>query len=202
MKKNILSILSLALAIMVSFSSCSADQKADDKGDNAKAKKTQTVDKGSLPNYRYVDLDTILSRYNLAKDFNEEAGRLQNQIESAVRSHESKINQLATTIQNKMQNNTYLSKESYEADQKKLQNLQTQAQNDMMNRQKTLESTALKAQQTINDSITNYVDRYNAKHGYDAILFKAATVYINPALDITDEIVEGLNAQYNKVNKK
>lgn len=202
MKKNILSILSLALALMVSFASCSADQKADDKGDGAKAKKTQNVDKGSLPNYRYVDLDTILSRYNLAKDFNEEAGRLQNQMESAVRSHESKINQLATTIQNKMQNNTYLSKESYEADQKKLQNLQTQAQNDMMNRQKTLESTAMKAQQTINDSITNYVERYNAKHGYDAILFKAATVYINPALDITDEIVEGLNAQYNKVNKK
>lgn len=201
MKKNILSILSLSIILMVSIASCAADQKNGAK-DGDKGSKTQTVDKGSLPNYRYVDLDTILSRYNLAKDFNDEAGRLQNQMESAMQAHESKINQLANTIQNKMQNNTYLSKESYESDQKKLQNLQTQAQNDMMNRQKTLESTAMKAQQTINDSITNYVERYNAKHGYDAILFKAATVYINPALDITDEIVEGLNAQYNKVNKK
>lgn len=37
--------------------------------------------------------------------------------------------------------------------------------------------------------------------GYDAILFKAATLYINPALDITNEVVEGLNARYNKVKK-
>ena len=35
-------------------------------------------------------------------------------------------------------------------------------------------------------------------HTYDAIFFKNATLYINPNLDITDEIVEGLNARYNK----
>ena len=198
MNKNILTILSLAIALIFSASSCSQN----DKKESSTPQKAADEKKGQLPNYRYVDLDTILSRYNLAKDYNEEAGRLQTQLESAARSHESQIQQLATTMQNKMQNNSYLSKESYEADQRKLQNLQTNAQNDMANRQKTFETTAMKAQQTINDSITNFIERYNAKHGYDAIFFKAATVYINPALDITDEIVEGLNAQYNKVEKK
>lgn len=30
---------------------------------------------------------------------------------------------------------------------------------------------------------------------------KAATLYINPALDVTDEVVKGLNERYNKVKK-
>ena len=53
----------------------------------------------------------------------------------------------------------------------------------------------------LNDSIDSYIKDYNAKHGYDAILFKNAGVYFNPALDITNEVIEGLNARYNKVEK-
>lgn len=44
----------------------------------------------------------------------------------------------------------------------------------------------------------NYIEEYNKTRGYDAILMKAATLYISPDLDITDEVLEGLNARYNK----
>ena len=37
---------------------------------------------------------------------------------------------------------------------------------------------------------------------YDMILYKAAGVYFNPELDITDEVIKGLNARYNKVSEK
>ena len=53
----------------------------------------------------------------------------------------------------------------------------------------------------VNDSIMSYIKEYNESHHYDAIFMKAATLYINPDLDITDEIIEGLNARYNKVKK-
>ena len=59
----------------------------------------------------------------------------------------------------------------------------------------------MQAQKTVNDSIKAFIEDYNKSRGYDAILFKGATLYINPALDITDEVVEGLNARYNKVKK-
>jgi outer membrane protein len=59
----------------------------------------------------------------------------------------------------------------------------------------------MEAQKIVNDSIQKFIEVYNAQHGYDAILLKAATLYIDPALDITDEVVEGLNARYNKVKK-
>jgi Skp family chaperone for outer membrane proteins len=48
----------------------------------------------------------------------------------------------------------------------------------------------------------NYVEEYNKTRGYDAILLREAGVYFNPALDITDEIVAGLNARYTAASKK
>ena len=59
----------------------------------------------------------------------------------------------------------------------------------------------MQMQKTIQDSIESYIKIYNAQKGYDAILMKAATLYINPALDVTDEVVKGLNERYNKVKK-
>ena len=43
---------------------------------------------------------------------------------------------------------------------------------------------------------------YNSTRGYDAILLKQAGLYFNPALDITDEIVKGLNSRYTRVEEK
>ena len=48
------------------------------------------------------------------------------------------------------------------------------------------------------NSINNFIAEYVKTHAYDAILYRAAGVYFNPALDITKEVVEGLNARYKK----
>ena len=154
-----------------------------------------------LPNYRYVDLDTVLSRYNLAKDYNEEMLRMQTNMESAYKSHQNKIQNFAANMQKKLQNNTYLSESSYKADEQALGSMQNEAQTAMTRLQSQLESSAIKAQQAVNDSIEKFIAEYNKTRGYDAIFVKASTLYINPDLDITNEVVEGLNARYNKVKK-
>jgi Skp family chaperone for outer membrane proteins len=48
----------------------------------------------------------------------------------------------------------------------------------------------------------NYVEEYNKSYGYDAIMLREAGVYFNPALEITDEIVAGLNKRYKPAEKK
>ena len=63
------------------------------------------------------------------------------------------------------------------------------------------ENELAQQQLQLNDSIENYIKEYNKTKGYDAILFKAAGVYFNPALDITNDIISGLNARYNKVGE-
>lgn len=200
MKKFLLTATSALLVfILAPLTSCGNA----DNGKNASDKKTETSKKadGNLPNYRYVDLDSVLSKYNLAKDYNEEMLRMQNNMENEVKRHENSIQSFANTMQNKMQNNGYLSEASYKQDQQKIAGMQQTAQKTVANLQNNYQNAAMQAQKTVNDSIEAFIKEYNAKRGYDAIFFKAATLYINPALDITQEVIEGLNARYNKVKK-
>ena len=53
------------------------------------------------------------------------------------------------------------------------------------------------------NAITAFVREYNAANQkFDIIITKGATLYVNPAMDITNEIVEGLNEEYRKVKKE
>ncbi len=199
MKKNLYTVLGMALAFAIGSGAVSCGESKDDKA--TPAKKVAVSDSVALPNYRYVDMDTLLTKYILAKDYNEEIVRLQTKMESEYKRHQTSIGSLANTMQSKMQNNTYLSQESYQADERKLQSLQKTAESQMAELQKQFEQAAVKAQTAIQDSINSYIEHYNKKHGYDAIFVKSAALHFNPALDITDEVVKGLNERYNKVKK-
>ena len=196
--RNAALIALIAGVASIGVTAC-GEKKAESKTPAAKTVNAKQA--GALPNYRYVDLDTILSRYNLAKDYNEEMMRMQSSMESTMRKHENRLQSMANTMQNKMNNNGYLTRESYEADQRNLAGAQNEAQTQAASLQSNFEQQAMQAQKTVNDSIKAFIEDYNKSRGYDAILFKGATLYINPALDITDEVVEGLNARYNKVKK-
>ena len=198
MKKTHLTIGSLLMTAVLLTGATACDEKKDDKKP-AKAKTEQHT--AILPNYRYVDLDSILANYNLAKDYSEEMIRMQNNAESQIRQKESSIQSFANQVQNKMQNNGYLSQESYQADEQKMINLQNEYQRSTATLQNNIATAAAQAQKTVNDSINAFIEEYNKTRGYDAIFFKGATLLINPELDITEEVVEGLNARYNKVKK-
>lgn len=197
MKKNysILSILSFALCIFA----ISCGNKEVKTGSGQSVSENSAKSDALLPNYRYVDLDSVLSNYNLAKDYNEEMLRMQNNMQSEVKKHENSLQSLASTIENKRQNNIYLSQESFNADMQKYNDLQNNAQKAVATLQNNFETAAIIAQKTVNDSIDAYIRDYNLTKGYDAIFSKGAALYLNPALDITQEIIEGLNARYNKV---
>lgn len=185
------------LLTMTGVVSCDNSEK-ESKAPAAKTEKKATAE---LPNYRYVDVDSVLSKYNLAKDYNEELLRLQSNAESQMKQHQTKLANFEANVQNKMQNNGYLSEASLKQDQQTYQNMANQAQRSMAGLQSNIEQSAIQAQKTIQDSIDAFIADYNKTRGYDAILYKGATLYINPALDITDEVIEGLNARYNKVKK-
>lgn len=200
MKKQLYSVLGLALAIVLSagITSC-GDNAKEEKA--APAKQEKKADTADLPNYRYVDLDTLLTKYILAKDYNEEMLRMQENLENETKRHQTSLQSFATQIQNKAQNNGYLSQESFDTDQQKLASMQQNAEKSVGVMQQKYAEAAAKAQMAVNDSIVAFIEDYNKKHGYDAIFNKAAALHFNPDLDITDEIVEGLNARYNKVKK-
>lgn len=197
MKKIFLSFAAAALSLSLLVTACSNNETNKDAQSKAKTSKTTE----NLPNYRYVDVDTILSRYNLAKDYQEEMIRMQNNVQNAAKRHEGKIQNYAASMENKMRNNGYLSEASVNQDRQTLANMQNEAQRSVAAMQQQMLEADNKANKAVIDSIQNFIKEYNKKHKYDAIFIKASTLYINPDLDITDEIVEGLNARYNKVKK-
>lgn len=198
MKRTIPALLVVLSAMfMLSVTSCGGDKSATPAKPGAKAK-AEKVDPSSLPNYRYVDIDTILAKYNLAKDYNEQMLRLQNSLQAKERQHSSNIQSFGQKMENKYKSGGYLSEASFNQDKQTLAGMQANAERDMNSAAQSAMNQQQAAEKEVMDSIKSYVDVYMASHKYDAIFLKNATLYINPALDITDEIVEGLNARYNK----
>lgn len=150
-------------------------------------------------NIRYIDADSIIAHYNLAKDFKEAQLRQVNKIDNAQRTRGAELQKLGSQIQQKVNNNGYLSQESFQSDQETFNKKQAEAQNYIASLQQEAEREVIQQQIQLNDSIEAFIKEYNKTKKYDAILYKAAGVYFNPALDITKEVIEGLNKRYNKV---
>ncbi len=200
MNKLAISASSLLLSLMaLSTTSCNGTSSTEAAADANTP--TAAADSDSSPsiNIRYIDSDSLMTHYNLAKDFQEASMRAVSKIEGARQSKTTEIQKFAAAIEQKGRSNGYLTEASYNADMQKLQKMQSDAENYLANLSRNTENELAQQQLQLNDSIENYIKIYNASKGYDAILFKAAGVYFNPALDITSEIIEGLNARYNKV---
>lgn len=202
MKRTLLPLVALcALALTAVCGSC-----GDNAGTQGEAKKTEQktskgTDPSKLPNYRYVDVDTVLSQYNLSKDCQERMLSMQNNLESTLRQKQNSLQSMASKMQQKYQNNGYSSQSEFEQDQRKLANAQAAAEKSASDMQASYAKQADDMQKSVRDSITSYIKVYNEKYGYDAIFMKDAALYIDPALDITADIVKGLNERYNKVKK-
>lgn len=151
-------------------------------------------------NIRYVDSDSLGAHYNLSIDFREAYMRALSKIDGARQSRGNEIQKFAAAIQEKAQSNGYLSEASYNADMQKLQKMQADAENYLNTLSRNADAELAQQQQQINDSIESFIRDYNATRHYDAILYKGSGIYFDPALDITGEIIEGLNARYNKVS--
>jgi outer membrane protein len=198
MKKIALCAKSLMLMLAVTAASCSSSNS--DESAATTVTPAQAAAAAAL-NIRYIDADSIAAHYNLAKDFKEAQLRQYNKIDNAQRTRGAELQKLGNQIQQKINNNGYLSQESFQSDQDTFNKKQNEAQNYIASLQREAEQEIIQQQIQLTDSIEAFIKEYNKKKGYDAILYKAAGVYFNPALDITNEVIEGLNKRYNKVNE-
>ena len=152
---------------------------------------------------RYVDADTLLKFYNLAKDYNESATRMQNQLDALQKAQEDKIRNLQASFAQKEKNNVYATNpQQAQADQATYQNAMSAAQKAVANKQEEIAKILQENQKDLNDKINEFLKKYAKEKGYDMILNKAATFYIDPKYDVTSDVVEQLNKAYTKVAPK
>ena len=187
--------LSAALVLMMTAASCNDKPAAEAPKPNGGV----AVENLKI---RYIDEDSIMANYNLAKDINEAMLRRQNQYDAAQKQRASDINKFGNAMQQKYQNNQYLSEEAFNADQAKLQKMQADAENYLANLQQSISNELNQSQIQLLDSIDNFLKDYAKKKGFDMVLRKSATLFIDEKYDVTEEVIDGLNKRYNKVGSK
>lgn len=151
----------------------------------------------------YVDSDTLLAKYTYAQELEKELLAYKNQQEANYR---NQMTQFQNDYQNYLQNGDKLSlsqQQAKEAELKqraeKLSALEAELSNSVIERQLS-ENTKLL------NSIFGFIKEYNESHqNFDIILRKtlndSPTLYVNPAMDITQEIIDGLNTEYESLKK-
>lgn len=200
MKHTALSV-ALVMAAMagVGLAGCNSNNQSQ-----APAAQAVNGDSTAVPtlNIRYIDGDTIAHRYQGSIDFDNQRMKSMQQLDNAQQAKAAEIQRFAASIEQKGRSNGYLTQESYNADMMKLQKMQQDAENYLANLGRKAEVELQQRQEALNDTIQKFIKDFNASRGYDAILFKNAGIYFNPALDITNEVLEGLNAAYTSADKK
>ena len=152
----------------------------------------------------YIDSDTLLAKYQYAIDLQNELNTYKDNME---RSYQNQMTQFQKDYQTYLQtgeNMTLSQQQAKEAELKqrmeKLQGLEAELTNKVL--QKQMDSNI-----ELLNRIFAFVREYNAANQqFDVIMRKtftdSPTMYMNPGMDITDEILEGLNAEYKAVKAK
>lgn len=206
MKKTVFGLGAL-LMVLVMLSACGNDADKKAPGAAKKSLAAASVQPGGAPNYRFINFDTICTKYNLAIDFTEQMMRLQNNYDSEEKKmgthFQSRYNTFMKKQEALQQERVQLPSEvdALQKEGESLQNYYQQSQQSLLKLQAEIQETMQKNSKTIVDSLQNFLKDYVAVHGYDAVFFSESAPYYNPALDVTEEVVEGLNARYNKVKK-
>ena len=182
---------------------------------NPWAKKTANADveaQGELLPIAVVNTDSILTHYTLAV---ESSDKLQSQYEESMVKLDSRakafqkeyetFQQDVLNFQKKVEAGAFLSRERAESEQNRLQNKEQQLmakQQDLENLRQQLSSDFMKQQaaltQQLQDSVQAYLREYNADGHLHIILNDAVLMNKVAGYDITDEVIEGLNARYKK----
>jgi len=191
-KKNFLRTLSVAAIAALTMSACNNAGKMDEKPAAA-----QTAAPSSLK-IAFIEVDSIMTQYNFCKDYSKILEKRGNNIQSALASQEKNLEAAVKNFQNKAQNNGFKSQSEYEGQQAAIQRQQEQyvATRDRLAAE--LQSETDKFNAALHDSIDHFIAKYNKDKKYSMILTKQGDniLYGDKSLDITNEVVAGLNKAY------
>ena len=146
---------------------------------------------------RYIDENRLFQQYIVAQQYLQLQNKLKNDYQQAEKKKHDQIETFYNQDQNKYKNNLYKTQKAFEADQKKLEQMQNNAQKDMDDMKKRMEQQLNQEQMKLANEIDLFLADFTIRNGYDAILRKESAMFINPKWDVTNEVIEGLNARYN-----
>lgn len=158
------------------------------------------VAEGNMP-IAYLNLDSLLLNYTFAQEASEKLMKKQEDARLKLNTKMRTFQNEYADFQRKLENNAFLSRERAEQEANRLQRKQEELQEleAKLTQEIMVENQNLNMQMA--DTLTNFLEEFNADGRYQLILSntgKDNVLMATEGYDITEEVVEALNARYKK----
>lgn len=146
----------------------------------------------------YVEVDSIMTQYKFCVEQSAVLEKKAQNIENTINQKAQALQAAISKFQDDYQNNRITSQAEGEQRQAAIQKQQTDLQTLQQRLSNDFQTETENFNQTLRDSIQSYLAQYNKDKKYSLILTKQGDniLYADKALDITDEVIAGMNKAY------
>ena len=146
----------------------------------------------------FVDIDSLLNNYEFSITINKEMLRKEENMRLTLSEKARDLQQDIDEFQRKLENNVFATQARAEEEQNRILKKRESYERLSERLASELAAESQKNNVILRDSINSYLKEYNATQGYDLIISRVGDnlLYANEALDITKEVINGLNDRY------
>lgn len=151
----------------------------------------------------YVDVDSLLNNYKFSVKLRNDMLRKGENMRMTLSEKGKALEADMNDFRRKVENNVYATRQRAEEEQARILKSQEELARLEQRLVNELSAEDQKNNLALRDSINNFLNEYNKTHGYDLILSKMADNILlgNKSLDITKEVIDGLNSRYKEESK-
>lgn len=184
-----------ALAALTLFAASCTDKKGATTG-TATGSNTNSASTTGSGHYAYIDIDTFQAHYTVLMDKKKEFSTQEDAMQSELQRSAQQLQASVNDFQKKAQDGK-MSQTEGEATKRKLE----QMQQSLETRKQSMEADFLKKQDVFNTQLHNDLDSFLGKlsdqRHYDFVFSYSkanpSIMYANKGLDITQEVIKGMN---------
>ena len=196
----ILSVISLIAVVVFGVLSLTKNGKGTEAAAEGEAVEA-TASKGAIV---YVDLDRILTEFDMANDLRSVVETKVQNIQAEVNRRGKKLEKEVTAFQEKIEKGL-LTRSVAEAQNQKLQQQDIEFQNYAAQKQQEIQEEQVVMMNQLGDAIQTFLQKYNEEKQYAMILTNnggAPVITADPSLNITDDVLARLNEEYVKTKNQ
>ncbi len=196
----ILSVISLVAVVVFGVLSLNGKGAAKTEAAEGETAEVQAA-KGDIV---YIDLDRILMEYDMANDLRSVVETKVQTIQSEVTRRGKKLENDVKSFQEKIDKGL-MTRSVAEAQGQKLQQQEVEFNNYAAQKQQEINEEQVVMMNQLGDAIQTYLQKYNEEKQYAMILTNsggAPVITADPALDITEDVLAGLNEEYIKTKNE
>lgn len=199
MKKSFSKIAIVTLTAFA-FIACNNQPKQNDTV--ASKNETTTTPASDNQKVAYVEIDSIMSQYTYWKDVTKIIKAKEANIQRTLAGKQKAIQAAAANFQQNVQANKYTQIQAQQIQA----SIQKQAQDADALQQRLgaeYQNEVAKYNKALSDSVYNYLKEYNKDKKFAIILAKSGDniLYADPAYNITDDVIKGMNQAYKGMKK-